>query len=232
MVGLGSTATISSSYVAVVNISSKSLIGGLVGELGAGGTIRASYVLSSEVTNTGSGALNIIAGGLVGSMRERSSIIASYIAETTVSGHNLAGGLVGSISNDGQFINSSYSATLVTGTGDLGGLVGGGSGSISISNSYWNNDISDLISDTSDGNARSTLVLQSPSSASGFSGAIYEDWTNYWCNPTNGELIAASSSPGPAFIRAWDLGTNNQYPALNCTPQTTDGSPPLELQRP
>ena len=88
---------------------------------------------------------------------------------------------------------------------------------MNITDSYWDNEILTLNSSHNDfDRGKSTSMLQSPTD---FSGGIYANWGNAWCNPVSGEFINDSSvAPSVAIDanRVWLLGENNEYPVLGC----------------
>ena len=68
------------------------------------------------------------------------------------------------------------------------------------------------------GVGRTTVQLQNPTTFTGTNN-IYADWGNFWCDPNTGEEVESETEPNDdRFIRAWDLGTADEYPALTCTP--------------
>ena len=155
-------------------------IGGLVGENAGGGIINSHAVVNIQGRETGR-AIGHHVGGLVG--QNTSQIINSYADGSVVANRNV-GGLVGQNNNRGKIINS-YATSSVSGTRSVGGLVGHGNGTIT--NSYWNKTTSGM-SRSAGGTSKTTIELQSPTTATG----IYISW----------------------ITDIWDFGTNKQYPAL------------------
>ncbi len=43
--------------------------------------------------------------------------------------------------------------------------------------------------------------------------SIFSEWDQGYCNPATGEF---RDSAATGFVLAWDLGTDTEYPALNC----------------
>ena len=237
LVGRGGDATITSSYAAGVSASGTGVIGGLVG-YGDGATITSSYAIDMAL---GVGVYTTEIGGLVG-YGEDAIIRSSYVVGGYLGEENRAfsvGGLVGSGANPN--IASSYAAISIGGDrdfDDFGGLVGQGGFSV-VSISYWDNETSGSLvtrmGSNTDGEGKTTTVLQMPTTASG----IYADWANQWCDPDTGEFTSEMDSPlalrlgGNPIVddtlnqfRAWDFGGTSQYPALRCTPNGLDPQRP------
>ena len=205
LVGYGNDATITSSYAEVGTIiSSGNYAGGLVGDA-VGATITSSYVNIGSI----SGSHNV--GGLVGG-GALATIMSSYAETGSISGSSedfvRIGGLVGD--GDSATIMSSYAVTgplssASTSENSLGGLVGFGTLNSANSNSYWNSETSGITggSVAGKGEGKTTDDLQMPTTFIG----IYTTWEDDLCDDGS---------------RAWDLGLNDQYPALNCTPGGKD----------
>jgi len=146
LVGL-SSATIINSYAAGV-VTGNNSVGGLVGMTTSKATTTNNYATGS-VTGT-----NEDTGGLIG---RSLGILSNSYATGNVIGDNNVGGLVGYFgdldSEDGiiNTINNSYATGRVTGSSNTGGLIGDATGTVS--NSYWNKEISGQ--DHSDGSADS-----------------------------------------------------------------------------
>ena len=202
LVGFGQEAKIMASY-ARGQVTGKNNVGGLVG--GDKGTqrepivtITASYA-TGDVTGTGNNV-----GGLVG-LGQQAKIMASY-ATGKIQGSDRVGGLVGD--GEGATIIASYARGNVTGTNNFGSLVGdGGSGTASITASYWDNETSDIAT-SAFGEPKTTLVLGYFNSTGN---SIYRQWNN--------------TCPNAGLQRAWDFGTAAQYPALTCTPGGVEVQP-------
>lgn len=230
LIGEGSGSQITSSYVAVANLSGTDYIGGLIGK-GSGAQITSSYVAAANL----SGADYL--GGLIGE-GDNSTINFVYAIGVDISGRGgSVGGLVGNASN--AVIASSYAIrTKVTGINSVGGFVGyvGYPGSYTnVSNSYWDNetgptDRPDITYPPTREGAPKTLVeLQSPTT---FSGSIYTEWANIWCDPATGEFTTDNDNPlAIDNNRVWILGTNTQYPVISCTPASPDGISTVNYQR-
>ena len=195
LIGTGNSAMITSSYVVGGSVIGQDGTGGMTGS-GSGINITLSYVADLFI----SGRDKI--GGMVGSSNGiiTSSYVGGGVAINGTNRNNI-GGMIGS--GDGATIKSSYStADTISGIANVGGMLGFGSPNDASSNSYWNSETSGItggsVADKSEG--KTTDELQMPT---GFTGSIYATWENDLC------------ADGTA---AWDLGLNNQYPALNCTP--------------
>ena len=195
LIGTGNTAMITSSYVVGGSVMGLDRVGGMTGS-GNGINITLSYVAGLFI----SGRDNV--GGMVGGGSSNGIITSSYVGGgVDIIGTNInIGGMIGS--GDGATIKSSYStADTISGSANVGGMLGFGSPNDASSNSYWNSETSGItggsVADKSEG--KTTDELQMPTTFIG----IYATWEDDLC------------ADGTA---AWDLGLNNQYPALNCTP--------------
>ncbi len=202
LVGNGGSATITSSYAVGGSVIGSSSVGGLVGLADNGAGVTLSYVEDSHVNATSN------VGGLVG-YGDELEITSSYVGADVVinSTGNSIGGLIGASINN-VVITSSYAAAEYVKEGiNVGGLVGHAT-TITINDSYWDNqtsgsDVTLTIGnrDPDDVSAGNTTVnLKMPEA---FDGSIYETWEGEMCDDGS---------------RAWNLGNPNQYPALTCTP--------------
>ena len=214
LVGNGYQASITSSYAVIVHVRGSIGVGGLVG-LGAQARITSSYAVSGSVSG------NRDVGGLVGDGRD--STIRSSYAVSGVGG----GGESGPVSDSGP-VASRDSATSVgiSGNNSVGGLVGAGEGS-TITSSYA--AVGPVSGDSNFGG----LVGAGEGSTISYS---------YWDNETTG--IGAGSFGSPKTTRelemptnfdnniyttwaadrcadgrqTWNLGESNEYPFITCTP--------------
>ena len=206
LVGRGDSAEIMSSYAEVGAVSgSFNYAGGMIG-LGQGVTITSSYAKVGAV----SGSRNL--GGLVGG-GQSATITSSYAEVGSINGSSTTsggiGGLVGTTTTakGSVTIISSYAATgtlsNASSENTLGGLLGFGTLNAASSNSYWNSDTSGVTrtigSTTGNSEGRTTAQLQILTDFIG----IYATWATNMCDDGS---------------RAWNLGLNDQYPALTCTP--------------
>ena len=179
------TSVIINSYANVMTTSTEVFSpGGLVGR--NRGVIRNSYA-SGDV----GGPCDV--GGLVAESFVGSQIVNSYASGNVHrtgncmddGTRNSAGGLVG---YHRGLLRNSYARGRVSGRGEIGGLVGDAEDS-TVEFSYWDSTVnSGITADDEDGIATSTVVLQTPQSATG----IYADWSS----------------------DDWDFGTALQYPLL------------------
>ncbi len=214
-----SSLTITNSYFSGsdgVSSSSSSLSssGGLVGSSSSSSTITNSYFSSSGGVSS-SALSSSFSGGLVGSSSDSSLMITnSYFSgsdgvSSSSSAVAYSGGLVGR-SNDTLMITNSYfsGSDGVSSSGFLfssGGLVGSSSGDsavLAFVNSYWNTDAPQL---TDDG-----MTAQAPKRAQGDvtadpMGAVGLTLT---------QLKATSGTYPNLLGNAWDLGTDQQNPAV------------------
>ena len=159
-----------------IDITGDNDVGSLVGS--NNGTIKNSYATGVVSGDDG-------VGGLVG-LNLRGTITNSY-ATGAVSGDNDIGGLVGS--NFSGTITNSYATGSVLGDDDTGGLVGSNNGTIT--NSYWDVDVSG-IQTSAGGTSKTTVELQSPTVPGSASNELYYNWSS----------------------EDWDFGTSIQYPIL------------------
>ena len=182
--------TINNSYAAGSVTSNGDYVGGLVGS--NTGTVTGSYATGS-VTSTGNRV-----GGLVGYNSHYDEEITANIFDSyatgSVSGNGWVGGLVGQNGyspGNGGVVTTSYAIGPVTGNRSVGGLIGYNYPGGSITDSYWNIDVT--TNGIGDGNSNGATgqtagQLQGPTANTG----IYANWN----------------------VLHWDFGTSNQYPAL------------------
>ena len=196
----------------------QSQVGGLLGQ-GEDAIIQAAYVLDSSVFGTGK-----TIGGLIGDGREV-SITAAYVSGGSVAGGSESdevGGLLGR--GIKAKIRYSYVAVRVSSLRTVAPITGGLFGAapaIKIDASYSDTQVTTQSTshpsvDVS-GVDKNTIELQSPSDFTGTDN-IYADWGNLRCDPNTSEVVESTTGLDPSFRRLWDLGTDKQYPALNCMP--------------
>ncbi len=216
LVGLGQRVTISSSVAIVGSISGTSnSIGGLVGD-GQQATISSSLAEVGSI----SGTTNV--GGLAGVLN--SGTMSSSLATVgSISGNIQVGGLAGN--GNGAIISFSVAITnSINGSSTVGGLLGRIGSTTGVTASYWDAKVSFVNADSNTvGSAQTTSELQSPvaNNDGSFPGGIapaniYAEWDNAYCNPNTGEYSATAPSPLGDYVRVWDLGTADQYPAITC----------------
>ncbi len=240
LVGRGENANIRAVSVSDVAVSGNRNVGGLVGW---SPNIKIQAV---SVSNTAVAGKDINVGGLIGGQEIRAEIRHSYVVGGTVSGENRIGGLIGlgrnpeiyyayaaggNVSASGVVSTSitvsangtvSVNSTVVPGSNNFtGGLIGFilFRSTATINASYWDNQTTGQAASAGDfGDGRTTAALQTPTTFTG----IYADWGNFWCDPASGEILenTDAADPGVPYIRLWDLGEADQYPALNCMPLT------------
>ncbi len=207
-VGVISGGVFSSSSASALSFS-----GGLVGSSGGGSlTITNSYFSGSGgVSAVASSNLDSYSGGLVGRSLSSLTITNSYFSEGSVSsssGSPYSGGLVGLSSNTSVITNSYFSGSggvsaSASSSSHLssfsGGLVGSSTSNV-IMNSYWNTDAPQLI-DGSPQNPKRAVgdATVDPMGAVGL---------------TLTELQATSGTFPNLLGDAWDLGTDQQLPAV------------------
>ena len=193
LVGRQAGGTISNCYVSggSVSITNSGNVGGLVGQQSAG-TISTCYVKGGSTTGAvGSGNV----GGLVG--QASGTIRACYVSNNSVTRGTNIGGLIGSQSNSATLIASYAGGT------DYAKLIGSGSGTVT--NSYYQADATqDANDETDDVGARTDTELKMPTNANAYnSGSIYEHW--------NLNLDGQAGGDNP-----WDFGdtAGGAYPKL------------------
>lgn len=168
LIGVMEGGTLKNAYATSMTVTS---IGGLVGLLQSNGVISNSYA-SNTLTASG-------AGGLVG--RLNGGVINNSYASGTLSGNN-SGGLVGSLGGTNTITNS-YASAVLTGTGGGGFL--GGTGTVTVSNSYWNTTTSGKSTGYASGSKAgltglTSTQMQQSSSFSGWSIASTGGSSSIW----------------------------------------------------
>ena len=172
------------------------MVGGLVGR--SEGTsskrtvIAASYATAEVVVATIHAGAST--GGLVG-IGVYASVIASYAIGPVNSTGDRVGGLTGQLAVGS--VTASYATGKVTGNILTGGLIGR-SFSSSMTHSYWDTLRSGR-STSAGGTGKTTVQLQSPTSATG----IYANWDSLDVNGNS----TADEHP-------WTFGASDQYPVL------------------
>ena len=127
----------------------------------------------------------------------KARIVNTY-AEGDVSGISNAGGLVGLL--ELGTIENSYTIGAVRGTGDdnrnIGGMVGATSGTVIITDSYWNRDTAEQTT-SAGGTSKTRVELRSPTAPGSTSTEVYYNW-----------------NPDYPSRADWDFGDSQTYPAL------------------
>ena len=184
--------TISNSYV-IGDIQGTASAAGLVSTIGATSDGRARISNSYFIGSLAVDGRSAVAGGLVGDVDSDLSITDSYVVGEISGEHDngFIGGLVGVRTSSALNIDNSYASVSTTKAGAPQGLFGG------------NRDPNDQLAPTAQaiyldrdisrtgvtlGKSKRTVVLQSPTSATG----IYISWGS----------------------DNWDFGTAKQYPAI------------------
>ena len=187
---IGSSGRVESLGVTDANVTGQQHVGILASH--NRGTIVACYTTGSAT------ASNDNAGGLVA--YSVGTVTTSY-SRASASAPSKVGGLIGEKPGAGSVINS-YSTGNVTRTGSgsatsVGGLIGtSGSGSGTITKSYWDTT-SSTQSGSAGGGGQSTTALQGATTYTG----IFSDWN------INLDGIAGNDDP-------WDFGGSSAYPTL------------------
>ncbi len=249
LVGTGRNSEVYHSYVEGSAVAGNFRVGGLLG-YGTYFEIDNSHMVGGNVTG------NVRVGGLVGS-GWRSEIDRSYVAGGNVSGDNDVGGLIGyggsatikdaytvggNVAGNsrvgglvgyggGAIMKRSYAATgTVSGDASVGGLLGGGNDDTVVTDSYWNWETTGQASSYGNkGSGWTTLELRSPTD---FSDNIYSNWADFWCNPSTNESRESSAQPAAGFVRLWNPGNRDQYPALHCAPGGLEPQRNIEVPHP
>ena len=183
--------TITNCHV-TATVVGESMIGGLIGIGGSGGTVRGSSANASILS------LGHYAGGLVGA---NWGMISDCYASGIVDGNDRVGGLVGQNGQDdgppyqwSGTIRTSYAVGKVSGLDNVGGLVGYNEYG-EISDCYWNIEAS---------------------GEPNMCGAQEEGATG--CDPNFGlptsQLHQQSTFTDWDFINVWNIGENQTYPYL------------------
>ena len=217
LVGYSFNAEIIRSYVADGSVSGDADVGGLVGN-GYDAWIGYSYVIGVSVSG------DVDVGGLVGDgygaridhSYASGGRISGAAGAAEVSGNSNVGGLVG-YGFDTRINHSYASVGPVSGGSFAGGLIGSHNINTVVADSYWDRETTEQPTGVGNlGRGKTTAELQSPTE---FAGSIYQDWGNFWCDPNTGEVMESRSKPAAGYVRVWDLGSDEQYPALrSCTP--------------
>ena len=224
LIGYHFTGTLSASFATgAVTVASSSNdpihAGGLAGIIRSN-TVRACFATGPVTSQgTGTGAKNT--GGLAGLMRLSATITASYasgaVSAAATAGTNNAGGLVGDFETLSTFIptiTASYARGAVSAAGGTtnqpGGLVGGATtGSITITNSYWDSSSTGTGQSSSTGSTtggQTTSALQTPTEYG--STGIYMSWNVDLDNAdSDNDLATGGDDP-------WHFGTASDYPIL------------------
>ncbi len=234
LVGDGRRATIHAAAVSDVTVAGDNRLGGLVGD-GEGATIRAVSVSDANIT-----ALDAHGGTFIGGVLGNgigADVRHSYVVRGSVGGLGRRAApasirSVGGLFGTGMGANVRYSYVAsgeISGNVFFGGLIGSSAFFITTTffiASYWNTQTTrqSLVSSgvhvgKTGTAAKTTAELQTPTNFTGTDN-IYALWGNFWCDPVSLEIRETTDAGGPGapFIRLWDLGAANQYPALNCLP--------------
>ena len=162
LVGLvAGTVTLSRDYAAGT-VTSGLNAGGLVGEVQ--GTLTITQSFASGTASAGR------AGGLVGSVRLGSADISQSYATVTVGGANY-GGVLGQLTGGTATLDQVYATGVVPGGGPAG-LVFGPSGSVTVTNSYWDTQTTGQTASSGGGTGQTTAQLQA-GLPSGFDSSVW-----------------------------------------------------------
>ncbi|WP_158289641.1 S-layer homology domain-containing protein [Paenibacillus flagellatus] len=157
---------ISRSYVDM-NVNGFQAVGGLVGAIE--GTVSESYAVGVVVSNA-SGL-----GGLVG--ENYGTVRQSYSRASVTGGSNNVGGLVGD--NRGTIDETYAAGTVLTNSPNKGGLVGNNGGAVSLTKSYYDQQVAQQI-DAGKGTPLTTIQMKDQASFAGWSfGSVWGINGNY-----------------------------------------------------
>ncbi len=214
LAGVGDNADIRYAGVSGVDISGLTSVGGLAGT-GNNADIRYAGVFGGDV----SGFFGSV-GGLVG-FGNNISIHSVYASDGEVTGGGSGiGGLIGL--GEPIQLDFSYAATgpvsATSNIPEVSGLIGTPSLGI-VNDSYWDRNTTGQSASSGGGTRATTAQLQNPIT---FSGSIYANWGNFWCDPNTGAERTSTTPLSAPYVRVWDLGTANQYPVLNCLPVSAE----------
>ncbi|MCH9665122.1 MAG: hypothetical protein K0U41_04665 [Gammaproteobacteria bacterium] len=171
-------------------------------------------------------------GGLIGYIDRTSRIDGTYSHvnrfEMAYSSNSYVGGLIGrnerttsvTLENSYAITNSIRKEPSVYNNNLAGGIFGWIMQPYPFTDNYYWDDSAQFIGIRTDEERqalgrRNSLELQSTTNFT--RGGIYEDWGYLWCNPNTFDIITALYRPD-GYIRLWDLGTMDEYPALTCSP--------------
>ncbi|MCH9665123.1 MAG: hypothetical protein K0U41_04670 [Gammaproteobacteria bacterium] len=168
-------------------------------------------------------------GGLIGHLDGISRVDGSYShvhrIEMAYSTYSYVGGLIGrvqsviDVANSYALTNSIMKDPNVYNSNIAGGLFGWLTPPYDTTTSYWDDRAQFIgirtVEREQNIGRRNSLELRSPTNFT--SSGIYGNWGYLWCNPTTFDIITAANPPD-GYIRLWDLGTMNEYPALTCSP--------------
>ena len=221
--------SITSSFARVGSISGRNNVGGLAGTLGATRTapVTPQRSITSSVAEIGNitGADNV--GGLVGSSRYDISSSMAIVGNIISSGaSSTVGGLVGDIPAArstapaqvrNRIISIDNSLALVSLLNGMNAaLIGDGSDRSTTTNSYHNVTHFPTLATADTTYAKTQVELQRGPIPASASDMLYAGWADAWCHATTGEFVAQATSPGADYVRVWDAGTTNDFPAIGC----------------
>ena len=182
--------TVSKSY-SVGGVSGEWSVGGLVGG-NLGGALSKSY-------STGGVSGDDYVGGLVG---DNQGAVSNCYATGGVSGQWYVGGLVG-YNDSGGSVSHSYARGTVSGDWHVGGLVGGNDGP-SVSNSFWDIDISGW-AESDGGVAKTTAALRDI--------ATFSDTATQGLDEPWDVVAVAPGESNTGYI--WNMVDGQTYPFLS-----------------
>ncbi len=221
LVGDGMNARIFYSFVKVGEVSGEIMwVGGLIG-YGEAAEVVSSSVIANEVD----GIRNV--GGLIGygeaAQVVSSSVVVGRVGSTDRRSDQAIGGLVG-YGFDSQIYSSSVVARKVIGSDDqVGGLTGYGQRARGIySYVISNSNITLFGAENGEGAYNNASYINNLSSMPTDYTGIYASWNKtaeplaVWCDRDNSESIESDERTNDN--RIWDFGTENEYPAIRCTP--------------
>ncbi len=190
-------ATITNCFaVGVVNASTGSAVGGLVGTAD-GTTVIDGCVTSGKID---SGAANV--GGIVG-QSIGTTTVSNSLSSALVSGGTNVGGIIGGMSTEAAsatVTNTVFAGNVLSGT-NVGNI--SGSSAVTIENSYFDKQFTSVGDIVSDETAATTYYLTAGESAATFGDmARFADITTY---PVPAEFVNSSASYSALFIESIKL---------------------------
>lgn len=161
-------------------IGELTLYGNNKNSIDLGGIVGQIYSSSNTIINcftSGKFESKRTVGGIVGYMNSKNSLTSSLSTAQVISKEHRAGGLVSALSSDGSCIikNSLFAGQVASGNNDCGAITGRDNKNMSISNSYYDNQICTkkaVNNGTYDGK-KQTTQLSGTQQASLFSSAIW-----------------------------------------------------------
>lgn len=190
------------------NVSGTGTVGGLVGT--ATGTIKECYSVG-QVTGTGR------TGGLAGEIGLNSDLSDCYSRSNLVN-QSYAGGFAGYISDSNAKVDKCYATGTFsnkTGYANIGGFAGAINTGASVTNSYWDTEVSGIMSSAA-GEGRTTAELKNESTY------LMAGW-DFVCESENGTVdiwaITENGNNGYPFLVWQGLSYDTEAPVILNSPE-------------